>query len=381
MAVLSIDPSSPFTKGALLGDRIRLSDHFLDPGVFIRSMANRGALGGLSEATLQAALLMDASGRDIVLLETVGVGQAEVDIIDHADTVVLVLMPGSGDSIQALKAGVMEIPDVIVVNKADHPLTDTMMREIKGVLALGPREGWQVPIVRTEAVRGEGIEELVDRLDEHREYIEAEGTLSERRRRNLMNEVLAIATYRMRRELEASIREDPEIQELLDEVVARQLDPASAADADPRDAGETVSALTPPIIVAGLVLCVAGVAKLRSPAPAAARGLDARSAAESPRHPGSRGLRAGGRRARRRAIRAAPPCPSPSCMRCSRSSAWRSHAGVRAAAASASATSRPRWFGSALSAALALVGAGRRDRGARTASAGCSGTGSVRPSR
>ena len=119
-------------------------------------MANRGALGGLSEATLQAALLMDASGRDVVLLETVGVGQAEVDIIDHADTVVLVLMPGSGDSIQALKAGVMEIPDVIVVNKADHPLTDTMVREIKGVLALGPREGWEVPIVRTEAVERRG---------------------------------------------------------------------------------------------------------------------------------------------------------------------------------------------------------------------------------
>ncbi len=229
IAVLSIDPSSPLTKGALLGDRIRLSDHFLDPGVFIRSMANRGALGGLSEATLQAALLMDASGRDVVLLETVGVGQAEVDIIDHADTVVLVLMPGSGDSIQALKAGVMEIPDVIVVNKADHPLTDTMVREIKAVLALGPHRDWEVPIVRTEAVRDEGIEELADKLAEHRSFIEAEGTLSERRRRNLMNEVLAIATFRMRRELEESVREDPEVKELLDSVVSRQLDPASAA--------------------------------------------------------------------------------------------------------------------------------------------------------
>jgi LAO/AO transport system kinase len=229
VAVLSIDPSSPFTKGALLGDRIRLSDHFLDPGVFIRSMANRGALGGLSEATLQAALLMDASGRDVILLETVGVGQAEVDIIDHADTVVLVLMPGSGDSIQALKAGVMEIPDIIVVNKADHPLTDTMIREIRGVLALGPKTGWKVPIIRTEAVRNEGIEKLADKLAEHREYIEAEGTLSERRRRNLLNEVMAIATFRMRRELEASIREDAEVQELLDRVVSRQLDPASAA--------------------------------------------------------------------------------------------------------------------------------------------------------
>jgi len=229
VAVLSIDPSSPFTKGALLGDRIRLTDHFLDPGVFIRSMANRGALGGLSEAALQAALLMDASGRDIVMLETVGVGQAEVDIIDHADTVVLVLMPGSGDSIQALKAGVMEIPDVIVVNKSDHPLTDTMVREIKGVLALGSHEGWQVPIVQTEAVRGEGLEQLAEKLAEHRAYIESEGTLSERRRRNLMNEVLAIATFRMRRELEASISEDPDVGELLDRVVSRELDPASAA--------------------------------------------------------------------------------------------------------------------------------------------------------
>jgi LAO/AO transport system kinase len=229
VGVLSIDPSSPFTKGALLGDRIRLSDHFLDPGVFIRSMANRGALGGLSEAALQAALLMDASGRELILLETVGVGQAEVDIIDHADTVVLVLMPGSGDSIQALKAGVMEIPDVIVVNKSDHPLTDTMIREVKGVLALGPREGWEVPVIRTEAVRGEGVGELAEKLAEHRAFIEAEGALSERRRRNLMNEVLAIATFRMRRELEGSVHEDPDVQELLDQVVSRELDPATAA--------------------------------------------------------------------------------------------------------------------------------------------------------
>jgi LAO/AO transport system kinase len=229
VGVLSIDPSSPFTRGALLGDRIRLSDHFLDPGVFIRSMASRGALGGMSEAALQAALLMDAAGRDVILLETVGVGQAEVDIIDHADTVVLVLMPGSGDSVQALKAGVMEIPDVIVVNKADHPLADTMVREIRGVLALGPDRGWRIPILRTEAARGDGVEELAEKLDEHRAFIDAEGTLSERRRRNLMNEVLAIAAARMRRELEASVREDPAVQKLLDRVASRELDPASAA--------------------------------------------------------------------------------------------------------------------------------------------------------
>jgi len=231
VAVLSIDPSSPFTQGALLGDRIRLADHFLDPGVFIRSMANRGALGGLSEAALQAALLMDAAGKDVVFLETVGVGQAEVDIIDHADTIALVLQPGSGDSIQALKAGVMEIPDVIVVNKADHPLTDTMVREIKGVLALAPREDadWRIPVLRAEAARGTGVEEVVEALQAHREHIETEGTLLERRRRNLMNEVLALATFRLRRELEASVREDAAVQELLDEVVARRLDPSSAA--------------------------------------------------------------------------------------------------------------------------------------------------------
>src|ERR687889_1179668 len=229
VAVLSIDPSSPFTKGALLGDRIRLTDHFLDPGVFIRSMASRGSLGGLSEATLQAALLMDAAGKDDVLLETVGVGQAEVDIIDHADTVVLVLMPGSGDSIQALKAGVMEIPDVIVVNKADHPLADTMVREVRGVLSLGPQEGWRVPIVKTEASRGEGIEELAEKLVEHREFIREQGTLAERRRRNLKNEVVALAAGRLRRRLEAQVGQDPAVQELLDEVVARRLDPASAA--------------------------------------------------------------------------------------------------------------------------------------------------------
>ncbi|MCW3023295.1 MAG: meaB [Conexibacter sp.] len=229
VSVLSIDPSSPFTQGALLGDRIRLTEHFLDPGVFIRSMANRGALGGLSEAALQAALLMDASGKDDVLLETVGVGQAEVDIIDHADTIVLVLMPGSGDSIQALKAGVMEIPDIIVVNKADHPLTETMVREIRGVLSLAPQRGWRVPIVKTEAHKGAGVEELVAKLDEHRAYIEAEGTLSLRRQRNLRSEVVGICTYRLRRRLEEQLDADETFAGLLEEVVGRRVDPATAA--------------------------------------------------------------------------------------------------------------------------------------------------------
>jgi LAO/AO transport system kinase len=229
VGVLSIDPSSPFTRGALLGDRIRLSDHFLDPGVFIRSMATRGSLGGLAEAALQAALLMDASGMDDVLLETVGVGQAEIDVVDHADTIVLALMPGSGDSIQALKAGVMEIPDVIVINKADHPLTDTMVREVQTVLSLGPQGSWRVPIVRTEASKAEGVAELAKRIDEHRLHIESEGTLEERRARNLRNEVLGLAAARLRRELDSRAEGDPEVAELLARVVRREMDPASAA--------------------------------------------------------------------------------------------------------------------------------------------------------
>ena len=229
VGVLSIDPSSPFTQGALLGDRIRLTEHFLDQGVFIRSMANRGALGGLSEAALQTALLMDAAGRRDICLETVGVGQAEVDIIDHADTVVLVLVPGSGDSIQALKAGVMEIPDIIVVNKCDHPMTETMVREIRGVLSLAPADGRPTPILKTEALRGEGVAELAEEIDQHRAFIEAEGTLAERRRRNLRSEVIAICTHRMRRKLEQQVDEDDAFSELFNAVVERKIDPASAA--------------------------------------------------------------------------------------------------------------------------------------------------------
>lgn len=230
VAVLSIDPSSPFTQGALLGDRIRLTEHFLDDGVFIRSMASRGALGGLAEASLQAALLMDASGKDDVLVETVGVGQGEIDVVDHADTIVLVLMPGSGDSIQALKAGVMEIPDIIVINKSDHPMTDTMIREIRGVLSLGPSASWKIPILRTEAAKGEGVAELAEAISEHRAHIKAEGTLAERRARNLRNEVLELAISRVRRGMEATVAEDSDISALLDRVVSREIDPASAAE-------------------------------------------------------------------------------------------------------------------------------------------------------
>jgi LAO/AO transport system kinase len=192
-------------------------------------MATRGSLGGLAEAALQAALLMDASGKDDVLLETVGVGQGEIDVVDHADTIVLALQPGSGDSIQALKAGVMEIPDLIVVNKAEHPLADTMVREVRSVLAIGPERSWKVPVVRTEATKGEGIDAVIEGIDEHRAHIEAEGTLAERRARNLRAEVVGIAAARLRRDLEGRLDADPAFAELLERVVRRETDPATAA--------------------------------------------------------------------------------------------------------------------------------------------------------
>src|SRR6186713_2040909 len=196
VGVISVDPSSPFTKGALLGDRIRLSDHFLDPGVFIRSMGTRGHLGGLAEATLQALLVLDAAGKDLVFLETVGTGQSEVEVIGIADTVLLVLMPGSGDSVQALKAGIMEIPDVIAVNKRDHPAAKTMVNEVRSVLALDADRDWQPPIVLTEAVRGEGIDELWREISAHRRHLESAGLLADRRAKNLAGEVFAVASAR-----------------------------------------------------------------------------------------------------------------------------------------------------------------------------------------
>jgi LAO/AO transport system kinase len=231
IGVLSVDPSSPFTGGAVLGDRIRMVDHFLDDGVFIRSMATRGALGGLAEASLQAALLMDAAGCDEVFVETVGVGQGEIDVVGHADTIVLVLVPGSGDSVQALKAGVMEIPDVIAVNKADQPGSDVLMREIRGVLSLGHQVGWQVPVIATDALSGAGVAELETTLASHREALAEAGTLEGRRRRNLRAEVIALAGAHLRHALELRLADDPAFEALLDDVVARRLDPASAARA------------------------------------------------------------------------------------------------------------------------------------------------------
>jgi len=228
VGVISVDPSSPFSHGALLGDRIRLADHFLDADVFIRSMGTRGHLGGLAETTLQALLVLDAAGKDVVFLETVGTGQSEVEVIATADTVVLVLMPGSGDSVQALKAGIMEIPDVIAINKSDHPAAKTMLAEVRAVLSLDRESAWKPPIVLTEATRGEQVPELWEQVEAHRAFLEAEGLLEERRRRNLAQEVFAVASLRAKRHLERTVADDPELRRLLDAVQRRELDPLSA---------------------------------------------------------------------------------------------------------------------------------------------------------
>ncbi|MFL5966678.1 MAG: methylmalonyl Co-A mutase-associated GTPase MeaB [Gaiellaceae bacterium] len=228
VGVISVDPSSPFSQGALLGDRIRLADHFLDPGVFIRSMGTRGHLGGLAEATLQALLVLDAAGKELVFLETVGAGQSEVEVIGIADTIVLVLMPGSGDSVQALKAGIMEIPDVIAINKMDHPAAKTMLNEVRSILSLDRERAWRPPIVLTEATRGENVDALWEKISDHRGFLESDGLLEERRRKNLAGEVFAVASGRAKRHLERAVEDDPELRRLLDEVQRRELDPLSA---------------------------------------------------------------------------------------------------------------------------------------------------------
>ena len=231
VGVVSVDPSSPFTRGALLGDRIRLADHFLDPEVYIRSMGTRGHLGGLAEATLQALLLVDASGKDVVFLETVGTGQSEVEVIGIADVVLLVLMPGSGDSVQALKAGIMEIPDVIAINKMDHPSAATMLQEVRSIVALDPDRERRPAILLTEALRGEGVPELWEALEQRRQQLADRGELDVRRQRNLSGEVEALAVARIRQLVRRTMEHDPGLRELMGGVQRREVDPLTAVAA------------------------------------------------------------------------------------------------------------------------------------------------------
>jgi len=229
VGVLAIDPSSPFSGGALLGDRVRMQEHATDNGVFIRSMASRGHLGGVSWATPQALRVLAAAGCDVVLVETVGVGQAEVEVASLADTTLVLLAPGMGDGIQAAKAGILEVADVFVVNKADRDGADTVVRDLRYMLSLGDRradEGWKVPIVKTVASRGEGADEVVDAIEQHHAWLAESGRLAERRAQRAADEIEGIALTGLR----VDVRSSGHLERLAARVVAGELDPYAAAD-------------------------------------------------------------------------------------------------------------------------------------------------------
>ncbi|MGW4946286.1 methylmalonyl Co-A mutase-associated GTPase MeaB [Actinoplanes sp. NPDC004185] len=231
VGVLAVDPSSPFTGGAILGDRIRMQDHTGDPGVYIRSMSSRGQLGGLAAATPQAVRVLEGAGCDVVLVETVGVGQAEVEIASLADTTLVLLAPGMGDAIQAVKAGILEIADVFVVNKADRPGADATYRDIQGMLSLGERAAgdWRPQVVRAVAVKGEGMDDVVAAIEKHRAWLESGGRLQARREARAAAEVEAIALGTLRARL-GSLREGTALSDLAARVAAGRLDPYAAAD-------------------------------------------------------------------------------------------------------------------------------------------------------
>jgi LAO/AO transport system kinase len=232
VGVLAVDPSSPFSGGALLGDRVRMQDHALDPEVYIRSMASRGHLGGLSWTTPQALRVLDAAGCDVVLVETVGVGQSEVEVAGLADTTIVLLAPGMGDGIQAAKAGILEIGDVFVVNKADREGADATVRDIRHMISLGDRTEpglWRPPVVKTVAARGEGIDEVMEALDKHVAWMEHTGTLRERRVRRAGDEIESIALQQLRARM-GDLRHGNGVDELAAEVVDGRTDPYAAAD-------------------------------------------------------------------------------------------------------------------------------------------------------
>jgi LAO/AO transport system kinase len=233
VGVLAVDPSSPFSGGALLGDRVRMQDHALDPDVYIRSMATRGHLGGLSWATPQALRVLDAAGFDVVLIETVGVGQSEIEVMSLADTTLVLLAPGMGDGIQAAKAGILEVADVFVVNKADRDGADQTVRDLKYMISLGRREvpgaQWRPPVVPTVAARGTGIDDVLAAMDEHLEWMTVHGELEERRRRRAASEVEAIAVEQLRTRL-GDVRGGMALSGLAKRVAAGQVDPYAAAD-------------------------------------------------------------------------------------------------------------------------------------------------------
>jgi LAO/AO transport system kinase len=205
VGVISVDPSSPFSHGALLGDRIRLTEHFVDPDVFIRSMASRGHLGGVSGATADTVTLMDAFGLDVILIETVGVGQSEIEIAELAQTTLVALQPGSGDSIQVLKAGIMEIADVFVVNKADHPMANQLRREIRGMMEMLEFKGWVPSLVMTQALSGEGIDELWAAIESHVVFLNETGEMARKRRKAFAYQVRHLALGRLQERIDDNL--------------------------------------------------------------------------------------------------------------------------------------------------------------------------------
>ncbi|MFI8960773.1 methylmalonyl Co-A mutase-associated GTPase MeaB [Streptomyces sp. NPDC053493] len=232
VGVLAVDPSSPFSGGALLGDRVRMSEHASDPGVYIRSMATRGHLGGLAWSAPQAIRVLDAAGCEVILVETVGVGQSEVEIASQADTSVVLLAPGMGDGIQAAKAGILEIGDVYVVNKADRDGADATARELNHMLGLGEARAagdWRPPIVKTVAARGEGVDEVVEALEKHRAWMEEHGVLAERRRARAAREVETIAVTALRERI-GDLHGDRRLDALAERITAGELDPYAASD-------------------------------------------------------------------------------------------------------------------------------------------------------
>lgn len=231
VGVLAVDPSSPFSGGALLGDRVRMQDHATDRNVYIRSMASRGHLGGLAWTTPQALRVLDAAGCDVILIETVGVGQSEVEIAGLADTTLVLLAPGMGDGIQAAKAGILEIGDLYVVNKADRDGADQVRRDLRSMLALAqtPEGGWKPPIVKTVAQKGEGVDEVVAEIENHRAWLESSGELARRRTRRARDEIEAIAVTALRRKW-GDVHGRSELDGLAAAVVAGQRDPYTAAD-------------------------------------------------------------------------------------------------------------------------------------------------------
>jgi len=231
VGVLAVDPSSPFTGGAILGDRVRMQEHTTDRGVYIRSMSSRGQLGGLAAATPQAVRVLEGAGCDVILVETVGVGQAEVEIASLADTTLVLLAPGMGDAIQAVKAGVLEIADVFVINKADRPGADATYRDIQGMLGLGERAAgdWRPQVVRATAVKGEGVADVVAAIGKHRAWLDATGNLQKRRERRAAVEVEAIALGTLRARI-GNLREGTALTTLAAAVAAGELDPYAAAE-------------------------------------------------------------------------------------------------------------------------------------------------------